>query len=168
MEKIENIREQKIKRRNVSESSFSSDNSELLRNYKTTLTDSTISDTMSRSVSPDILKGETLNRSITPETTCRELNLRSSDKDHISKVALEKACLNFGHPEVKIECLNPQNQFASLMEAKSKNLIESKNEASNKVRAKIRNRVTSDLLVIQQFPDNILSLGRRSCSYKNP
>ncbi|KAL4088786.1 hypothetical protein QTP88_023870 [Uroleucon formosanum] len=168
MEKIENIREQKIKRTNVSESSFSSDNSELLRNYKNTLTDSTISDTMSRSVSPDILKGETLSRSITPETTCRELNLRSSDKDHKSKVALEKACLNFGHPEVKIECLKPENQFASLMEAKSKNLIESKNEANNKVRAKIRNRVTSDLLVVQQSPNNILPLGRRSCSYKNP
>ncbi|KAL5237897.1 hypothetical protein ACI65C_005307 [Semiaphis heraclei] len=69
-------------------------------------------------------------------------------------------------PEIKIERLKPEKQFASLVESKSKNLINSKNEANKVVTAKIRNRVTSDLLVVQQSPD-IQSLGRRSCSNKN-
>jgi len=34
------------------------------------------------------------------------------------------------------------------------------------VKAKICNRVTSDLLVVQQSLDNVLSSGRRSCAKK--
>ncbi|XP_022174065.1 uncharacterized protein LOC111036367 [Myzus persicae] len=172
IEKISNFRGRNRKSRNVSESSFSSDNSKQRRNHKTNLTDLTISDSSSRSVTPEILRGKTSNRSVTPETISRKSNLRSSDKDQKSKLALEKACLKFGHhvdlvlPEIKIERLKPEKQLASLMEAKSKSSIHSKNEANNKVKAKIRNRLTSDLLVVQQSPD-IQSLGRRSCSNKN-
>jgi len=172
IETISNFRGRKMKSRNVSESSFSSDNSKQRRNHKNNLTDLTVSDSSSRSVTPEIFRGKTSNRSVTPETISRKSNLRSSDKDQKSKLALEKACLKFGHqvdlvlPEIKIERLRPEKQFASLVESKSKNLTQSKNETNNKVKAKIRNRVTSDLLVVQQSPD-IQSLGRRSCSNKN-
>ncbi|XP_016662292.1 uncharacterized protein LOC100160059 [Acyrthosiphon pisum] len=172
IEKISKFRGRKRKSRNVSESSFSSDNSKQRRNYKNNLTDLTISDSSSRSVTPEILRSKTSNRSVTPESISRKSNLRSSDKDQKSKLALEKACLKFGHhvdlvlPEIKIERLKPEKQFASLMDAKSKNLTHNKNEANNKVKTKIRNRVTSDLLVVQQSPE-IQSLGRRSCSNKN-
>ncbi|CAI6357503.1 unnamed protein product [Macrosiphum euphorbiae] len=173
MEKVSKFRGRKRKSRNVSESSFSSDNSKQRRNYKNNLTDLTISDSSSRSVTPEILRGKTSNRSVTPDTISRKSNLRSSDKDQKSKLALEKACLKFGHhvdlvrlPEIKIERLKTEKQFLSLMDAKSKNLTHSKNEANNKVKTKIRNRVTSDLLVVQQSPE-IQSLGRRSCSNKN-
>ncbi|KAL4105232.1 hypothetical protein QTP88_020493 [Uroleucon formosanum] len=172
IEKTSNYRGRKRKSRNVSESSLSSDNSKQRRNYKNNLTDLTVSESSSRSVTPEILRGKTSNRSVTPETISRKSNLRSSDKDQKSKLALEKACLKFGHhvdlvlPEIKIERLKPEKQYASLMDSKSKNLTHSKNEANNKVKAKIRNRVTSDLLVVQQSPE-IQSLGRRSCSNKN-
>lgn len=172
MEKVSKFRGRKRKSRNVSESSFSSDNSKQRRNYKNNLTDLTISDSSSRSVTPEILRSKTSNRSVTPETISRKSNLRSSDKDQKSKLALEKAYLKFGHhvdlvlPEIKIERLKTEKQFLSLMDAKSKNLTHSKNEANNKVKTKIRNRVTSDLLVVQQSPE-IQSLGRRSCSNKN-
>lgn len=172
VEKISNFRCRKRKTRNVSESSFSSDNSKQRRSYKNNLTDLTVSDSSSRSVTPENLRGKTSNRSVTPETISRKSNLRSSDKDQKSKLTLEKACLKFGHnvdlvlPEIKIERLKSEKQFTSLMEAKSKNLMQNKNETNNKGKARIRNRVTSDLLVVQQSPE-IQSLGRRSCSNKN-
>jgi len=172
IEKISNFRGRKRKSRNVSESSFSSDNSKQRRNCKNNLTDLTISDSSSRSVTPEMLRGRTSNRSVTPETINRKSNLRSNDEDQKSKLALEKACLKFGHnvdlilPEVKVERLKHEKQFSSSIETKSKNLIQNKNEANNKLKGKIRNRVTSDLLVVQQSPE-IQSLGRRSCSNKN-
>jgi hypothetical protein len=172
IETISNFRGRKRKNRNVSESSFSSDNSKPCKNYKHNFTDLTISDSSSRSVTPEMLRGRTSNRSVTPETISRKSNLRSSDEDQKSKLALEKACLKFGHnvdlilPEVKIERLKNEKQFSSSIETKSKNLIQNKNEANNKLKGKTRNRVTSDLLVVQQSPE-IQSLGRRSCSNKN-
>lgn len=170
-EKVPGVRGRKRKIRNVSESSISSDNSKQTRSYKNNLTDLTVSDSSSRSVTPEILRGKTSNRSVTPETIIRKSNLRSSDKDHKSKLALEKACIKFGHhvdlilPEIKIERLKPEKQFVSVIESKSKHSVQNKNEANHKVKGKTRGRVTSDLLVVQQSPD--VPLGRRSCSTKS-
>jgi len=172
IDKISNLRGQKRKSRNVSESSYSSDNSKQRRNYKNNVADLAISDSSSRSVTPEILRGKTSNRSVTPEIISRKSNLRSSDEDQKSKLTLEKACLKHGQnvdqvlPEVKVERLQHEKQNAPSVETKSKSSVQSKNEANNKVKGKVRNRVTSDLLVVQQSPD-LLSLGRRSCSYKN-
>lgn len=172
IDKISNLRGQKRKSRNVSESSYSSDNSKQRRNYKNNVADLAISDSSSRSVTPEILRGKTSNRSVTPEIISRKSNLRSSDEDQKSKLTLEKACLKHGQnvdlvlPEVKVERIQHEKQNAPSVETKSKSLVQSKNEANNKVKGKIRNRVTSDLLVAQQSPD-LLSLGRRSCSNKN-
>lgn len=172
-EKVTGVRSRKRKMRNVSESSFSSDNSKQTRSHKNNLTDLTVSDSSSRSVTPEILRGKTSTRSVTPETNSRKTNLRSGDKDNKSKLALEKACIKFGHhvdlilPEIKIERLKPEKQFGSLIESKSKHSVQSKNEANLKVKGKTRGRVTSDLLVVQQSPD-VQPLGRRSCSTKNP
>lgn len=165
----------KRKSRNVSESSFSSDNSKQLRNHKNNLTDLTISDTSSRSVTPEILRGKTSNRSDTNETTGRKSNLRSGDRDQKSKLAIEKACIKLDHhvdlilPHIKIERLKTdkcEKQFSTVIESKSKQLLTNKIEFINKVKGKTRGRVTSDLLVAQQSPD-IQALGRRSCSYKS-
>ncbi|KAF0754768.1 MRG-binding protein [Aphis craccivora] len=172
IDKISNLRGQKRKSRNVSESSYSSDNSKRRRNYKINVADLAISDSSSRSVTPEILRGKTSNRSVTPEIINRKSKLRSSDEDQKSKLTLEKACLKHGQnvdlvlPEVKVERLQHEKQNAPSVETKSKSLVQSKNEANNKVKGKIRNRVTSDLLVVQQSPE-LLSLGRRSCSNKN-
>lgn len=165
----------KRKSRNVSESSFSSDNSKQLRNHKNNLTDLTVSDTSSRSVTPEILRGKTSNRSDTNETTGRKSNLRSGDRDQKSKLAIEKACIKLDHhvdlilPQIKIERLKTdkcEKQFSTLIESKSKQLLTNKIESLNKVKGKTRGRVTSDLLVAQQSPD-VQALGRRSCSYKS-
>jgi len=170
IDKISNLRGQKRKSRNVSESSYSSDNSKQRRSYRNNVADLAISDSSSRSVTPEILRGKTSNRSVTPEITSR--SLRSSDEDQKSKLTLEKACLKHGQnvdqvlPEVKVERLQHEKQNAPSVETKSKSSVQSKNEANNKAKGKIRNRVTSDLLVAQQSPD-LLSLGRRSCSNKN-
>lgn len=167
------VRSRKRKIRNVSESSFSSDNSKQTRSFKNNLIDLTVSDRSSRSVTPEILRGKTSNRSVTPETNSRKSNLRSGDKDQKSKLALEKACIKFGHhvdlilPEIKIERFKPEKQFGSLIESKSKHSVQNKNEANHKGKGKTRGRVTSDLLVVQQSPD-VQPLGRRSCSSKNP
>ncbi|XP_027849104.2 uncharacterized protein LOC114128726 [Aphis gossypii] len=172
IDKISNLRGQKRKSRNVSESSYSSDNSKQRRSYRNNVADLAISDSSSRSVTPEILRGKTSNRSVTPEITSRKSNLRSSDEDQKSKLTLEKACLKHGQnvdlvlPEVKVERLQHEKQNAPSVETKSKSSVQSKNEANNKAKGKTRNRVTSDLLVAQQSPD-LLSLGRRSCSNKN-
>lgn len=170
-EKVDGVGSRKRKIRNVSESSFSSDNSKQTRSFRNNLTDLTVSDRSSRSVTPEILRGKTSNRSVTPETNSRKSNLRSGDQK--SKLALEKACIKFGHhvdlilPEIKIERLKPEKQFGSLIEPKSKHSVQNKHEANLKVKGKTRGRVTSDLLVVQQSPD-VQPLGRRSCSSKNP
>ncbi|KAL5239463.1 hypothetical protein ACI65C_006873 [Semiaphis heraclei] len=129
IELISNIRGRKMKSRNVSESSFSSDNSKKRGYHKNNLTDLTVSDSSSRSVTPEIFR--------------------------------EKACLKFGHqvdlvlPEIKIERLKPEKQCSSSVESKSENLIHSKNEA-NEVKAKIRSRVSSDLLVVQHMAYSVV------------
>jgi hypothetical protein len=170
-DKVSNISIRKRKSRNVSESSISSDNSKPHTSYKNNLMDLTISDSSSRSITPELLRGKTSNRSITPESISRKSNLRSGDKDLKSKLALEKACIKFDHhveiilPEIKIERLKSEKQIAAFMESKSKQPVQNKSEANNKVKGKTRGRVTSDFLVVQQSPD--VPLGRRSCSNKS-
>lgn len=169
-DKVSNVKIQKSKSRNVSESSISSDNSKQ-PNYKNNLADLTVSESSSRSVTPELLRGKTSNRSVTPESISRKSNLRSGDKDLKSKLAIEKACIKVGHhvdlilPEIKIERFKPEKQLGTLMESKSKHLIQNKNEANNKVKGKPRGRVTSDFLVVRQSPD--VPLGKRSCSNKS-
>lgn len=182
-EKVVNVvRGQKRKSRNVSESS--SDNSKLTRSYKNNLTDKTFSDSSSRSVTPEILRGKTFNRSVTPEITTttatnRKSNLRSSDKDSKATTSqtVDKSCFKYGHkvdlilPEIKIERFKATDKSekqvpANSLNMKSKQLTSNKNESNIKVKGKIRNRVTSDLSVALQSPE-IQSLGRRSCNNKN-
>lgn len=165
-----NMKNRKRKSRNVSESSFSSDNSKQPRNLKNNLTDINISDSSSRSVTPEMLRGKTSNRSVTPETMSRKTNLRSSDKDQKLNVSLEKGSTKFGHyditlPEVRLERLKTEKVEKPVMELKSKSLIQSKNELKQG-KSKFRGRLTSDLLVAQQSPV-IQPLGRRSCSNKS-
>lgn len=171
-DRVSNINSRKRKSRNVSESSISSDNSKPLTSFKNNLADLTLSGSSSRSVTPELLKGFTAKRSITPESISRKSNLRSGDKDQKSKLALEKACVKLGHhvdiilPEIKIERLKTNGKLiAAYMESKSKHLAQNKSDANNKVKGKTRGRVTSDFLVVQQSPD--VPLGRRSCSNKS-
>jgi len=171
------VRGQKRKSRNVSEPSLSSDNNKQTRSHKNNLTDKTVSDSSSRSVTPEILRGKTFNRSVTPETTTsRKSNLRSSDKDSKSTTrTVDKSCLKYGHnvdlilPEIKIERIksaDKNEKQVSNTDIKSKQPTQNKNESHIKLKGKIRNRVTSDLLVALQSPE-IQSLGRRSCNNKS-
>lgn len=150
------IGNRKRKIRTVSESS--SDNSKQTRSYKNNFTDKTVSD------SP---------RSVTQETISRKSNLRSSDKDLKSTAqTVDKSCLKYGHtvnlilPEL-IERLKPadkiEKQFSNILDMKSIQSSTNKNESHIKLKGKIRNRVTSDLLVALQNPE-VQSLGRRSCN----
>lgn len=154
---LSNIGGRKRKIRNISESSLSSDNSKQTRSHKNNVTDINISDSSSRSVTPEIMRNKASNRSITPETIGRKSNLRSSDK-----FVIEKACLKYGHnvdlilPEIKIERLKPEKNEKknTSLDIKSKHPIQNKSEAHNKHKGKIRgSRVTSDLLVALQAPE---------------
>lgn len=166
---LSNIGGRKRKIRNISESSFSSDNSKQTRSHKNNVTDINISDSSSRSVTPEILRNKTSNRSITPETISRKSNLRSGDK-----LVIEKACLKYGHsvelilPEIKIERFKPEknDKKNTSLDIKSKHPLQNKNEAHSKLKGKIRgSRVTSDLLVALQVPE--LPTSRRSCNNKS-
>jgi len=173
-EKVSDVRGQKRKSRNVSESSLNSDNNKQTRSHKNNLTDKTVSESSSRSVTPEILRGKTFNRSVTPETTTsRKSNLRSSDKDSKSTTrTVDKSSLKYGHnvdlilPDIKIERIKSTDKNEKQMDIKSKQPTQNKNESHIKLKGKIRNRVTSDLLVALQSPE-IQSLGRRSCNNKN-
>jgi len=89
-----NGRGRKRKIRNVSESS--SDNNKQLRGSKNNCIDNNVSDSSSRSVTPEILKGKTSTQTITPETITRKSNLRSNDKDQKNKTPIEKVCIKYG------------------------------------------------------------------------
>ncbi|XP_060873763.1 MRG/MORF4L-binding protein-like [Metopolophium dirhodum] len=60
-----------------------------------------------------------------------------------------------------------KNKLKHLKHFNIKTSNKSKSMDKIEVKAKIRNRVTSDLLVVQQSLDNMQSLGKRSCSKKN-
>lgn len=165
---LSNIRGRKRKIRNISESSFSSDNSKQTRSQKNNFTDMNVSDRSSRSVTPEIQRNKSSNRSITPETIGRKSNLRSGDKS-----VIEKTCLKYGHtvdlilPEIKIERIKPEKNEKknTSLDFKSKHLIQNKNETQTKFKSKIRGRVTSDYLVTLQASE--LPTSRRSCNSKS-
>lgn len=166
-----NVRGRKRKSRNVSESSLSSDNSKYTRSNKNNVTDMTFSDSSSRSVTPEILRGKTSNRSVTPEITSRKSNLRSGDKDQKNKSSIEKACMKYGHnvdlilPEIKIERFKLERSEKQITTSTPKQSTPSKNDTNSKIKNKTRgSRVTSDILVAQQSSDQLMS--RRSCSNK--
>lgn len=156
-----NTKTGKRKTRNLSESSFSSDNSKQPKNVKISSSDLNISDSSSRSVTPEISKGKTSKRSVTPETS-RKTNLRSSDKDQKLKSFI-KMDFNNMLPEVRIERMKLEKVEKLMMEAKAKSLAQKKIELK-RGKTKVRGRITSDLLVAQQSP--VMKLGRRSCSNK--
>ncbi|VVC33955.1 Hypothetical protein CINCED_3A024561 [Cinara cedri] len=149
----------KRKNRNISESSFSSDNSKQYRYLKNNRTDLNISDSSSRSVTPEITRRKTSNRSVTPETNSRKTNLRSGDKGLKSK--LKKRSSQFSN--IQGERYKSEMLEKPVMELKSKNLVQNKNDLKQG-KNKTRGRLTADLMVAQQSPA-IKPLGRRSCCY---
>ncbi|KAL5237699.1 hypothetical protein ACI65C_005109 [Semiaphis heraclei] len=96
--------------------------------------------------------------------------------DHLEPINCDIVDKDFSLPEEYNQLIIEQGEIIKKLQKECKNKVGSddgpctrrsmnKNEA-NKVTAKKRTRVTSDLLVVRQSPD-ILSLGRRSCSNKN-
>ncbi|XP_050439349.1 uncharacterized protein LOC126844906 [Adelges cooleyi] len=156
-------RGRKRKNRNVSESSFSSDTSKQHNNNKNTTTYANVSDSSSRSVTPENLISNIGNQSVTLDVTNRKSNLRSGDLK--SKSGVDKQIVKLQNADPILPEIKTVEKQSSTADVKPKRSINKQNE-TNKLKTKTRPRLTSDAIVAQQAEVQP-SLGRRSCSYKS-
>lgn len=158
--KIAMVKGRKLKNCYESEPNFNSSNSKQFENNKNNITDLTISDTLFRLVTPQILRGKTPNQSsIATEMVDRKSIPPSNNKDQESNISLEKACIKLDHcvdlilPHIVLERLKAdqfEKQSASLIDYKPKYLTPNKIESFHIFKEKTKGRISSNLLVTQQ------------------